>query len=220
LILRFGGDNFHKICDALAGKDRSLGKVLTNYGYPPMWSRPANFQTLVHIILEQQVSLASALAALNKLQEKIRVINPENLLQLNERDMKSCYFSRQKTSYVQELAKTIRLGGINLDQLALDPDEKIRTTLKKVKGIGDWTVDIYLLMALQRADIFPLGDLAMVNSLKKLKQLPLDISKTDLLGIAEKWRPWRSIGTMILWHHYLEEKKQRKKTTLTDSSLK
>ena len=169
--LTFDRQNFHSICDKLAKKDRHLFAIIRQYGYPPMWTRRGNFQTLIHIILEQQVSLASARAALNKLRERIGTITPKKLLALSDEDLKTCYFSRQKTVYARYLANAIVSKQIILKKFSDLDDAEIRRQLKTIKGIGDWTVDVYLLFALQRTDLFPLGDLAMVNVLKEVKQL-------------------------------------------------
>ncbi|RYZ94927.1 MAG: DNA-3-methyladenine glycosylase 2 family protein, partial [Sphingobacteriaceae bacterium] len=161
------------------------------------------FETLVHIILEQQVSLASALAALNKLKEKIQEITPVGVLQLTDEELRTCYFSRQKTIYVRCLAEAISSGQIDLMAFADMPDEEIRTKLITLKGIGHWTVDIYLIFVLQRTDIFPGGDLAAVNAMKKIKGIPAGTSKEDILMLTNAWQPYRTIATMLLWHYYL-----------------
>ena len=200
----FNKDNFQARCNQLAKKDPHLKAILTQYGHPPMWSRPASYESLVHIILEQQVSLASAKAALEKLREKIGRITPEKVLTLSDAALRACYFSRQKTMYVRCLAEAIVTKKLNLKKLGAGTNDEIRTELKKIKGIGDWTVDVYLLFVLQRADIFPTGDLAMMNALKGIKQLPKDTSKEAILALAEAWRPHRSLATMLLWHHYIK----------------
>ena len=202
----FTKDNFHLLCDHLAKKDKHLKQILQQHGYPPMWQRKPNFETLIHIILEQQVSLASAKAALNKLKEKIGIITPQKLLALTDAEMKACYFSRQKIIYARHLAWSMGNGELSIRKLINLPDDEIRNELKKIKGIGDWTVDVFLLMALQRADIFPVGDLAMMNSLKKTKQLPHHISKEEILEMSESWAPHRSIAAMIFWHAYIQER--------------
>ena len=202
----FSEQNFQDLCNALAHSDAHLQKIIHQYSYPPMWSRPASFATLIHILLEQQVSLASSKAALDKLKEKIGTITPEKLLALTDEELRACYFSRQKTGYARHLAQAIVSGVLNLKKLSAAPDDIIRTELKKIKGIGDWTVDVYLLFALQRSDVFPTGDLAMVNALKEIKQLPKQAAKEELLALAESWRPHRSIATMLLWHHYIKTK--------------
>jgi len=202
----FHKNNFHALCNKLAKKDKQLGLIIREFDYPPMWTRTASFQTLIHIILEQQVSLASARAALNKLKEKIGAITPGKLLALSDEELKACYFSRQKTLYARCLAESIVSKQIILKNLAVYPDAEIRQQLKTIKGIGDWTVDVYLLFDLQRTDVFPLGDLAMVNALKEIKQLPGSTKQEELLKMAEQWRPYRSIATMLLWHYYIQKK--------------
>ncbi|SEA64912.1 DNA-3-methyladenine glycosylase family protein [Pedobacter hartonius] len=199
----FSSENFHLICDVLASGDADLMFIIQTYGYPPMWTRANTFETLVHIILEQQVSLASALAALNKLREKTTEISPERVLLLTDEELRSCYFSRQKTAYVRSLAEAIVKGQLNLASAEELPDAELRAMLNRLKGIGNWTIDVYLMFVLQRPDIFPVGDLAAVNALKQLKKLPKDTSREELLGIASKWQPYRTVATMILWHYYL-----------------
>lgn len=206
MYAEFHTDNFHSICNNLAKKDKQLGYIIKHHGYPPMWTRKPNFQTLIHIILEQQVSLASAKAALNKLEEKLGSITPKKVFQLTDAELKACYFSRQKTVYAKCLAEAIITKKIDLKKISSCGNAEVRNQLKTVKGIGDWTVDVYLLFALQRADVFPIGDLAMVNALKEIKQLPAKTNREDLLKLSESWKPYRSIATMILWHYYLQKR--------------
>lgn len=188
--------------------DADLHRIIQTYGYPPMWSRPNTFESLVHIILEQQVSLASALSALNRLKDRIQEMTPARVLLLTDEELRACYFSRQKTLYVKHLAKCIMAGKLTLAELELLPDDVVRSRLTAVKGIGNWTVDIYLIFILHRADIFPTGDLAAVNALKKIKKRVTDISKEDILLVAGLWAPYRTLATMLLWHCYLEERKK------------
>ena len=157
--------NFHGICDELAAKDKDLQHVIITHGYPPLWTRPNTFETLVHVILEQQVSLASALAALKKLAEKTGRITPQAILALNDEELRACYVSRQKTVYIRELANALHYEAINLEMLKELSNDEIRAKLTKLKGIGNWTTDVYLMFVLQRADVFPIGDLAAVNAL-------------------------------------------------------
>ena len=169
-----------------------------------MWTRPNSFETLVHFILEQQVSLASARAALEKLREKIRLITPERLLQLNDAELRECYFSRQKIVYVKSLAKALVDKQIDLKEMETLPDIPVREKLIALKGIGNWTIDVYLMFVLQHTDIFPMGDLAVRNAIITVKNLPKDSTKEKLQDIAETWKPNRTIAAMILWHYYLE----------------
>lgn len=206
---QFHQKNFHLLCDGLSEKDTELGGIMREYGYPPFWTRTPGFATLIHIILEQQVSLASAKAAFEKLKQKLGTITPKKLLQLSDSEMKACYFSRQKTRYARELAKAIVTKQLDIEGVSLLPDDEVRKTLKQVKGIGDWTVDVYLIFALQRTDIFPTGDLAMISAFRELKQLPKETNREEILLLAEKWRPHRSVATMMLWHFYIRKRNIR-----------
>lgn len=203
----FSEENLQSLYDRVAGKDKDLGKIIGEYGYPPVWIRPNSFETLVLTILEQQVSLASAYSAYKKLRERIR-ITPNNLLQLSDEELRQCYLSRQKIVYTRELANAITRKKINLKKFKEQADDLVRAELTALKGIGDWTVDIYLLHALRRLDVFPIGDLALINSIKMVKQPP-SATKEDLIKMSEKWKPYRSIATMLFWHYYIKKKNIR-----------
>ncbi|MBD0280016.1 MAG: DNA-3-methyladenine glycosylase 2 family protein [Flavisolibacter sp.] len=203
---QFDKKNFHSLCDELAERDKELQWIISNYHYPPFWVRPNTFATLVLTILEQQVSIASAFAAFKKLKEKVGAVSPHKLLCLSDEALRSCYFSRQKIVYVRALATAIVNQQINLKKFYNQPDDMVRTELKKLKGIGEWTADIYLLHALRRLDIFPVGDLALVNALKEVKQLAPTIKREELMQLSLKWKPYRSIATMILWHCYIQKR--------------
>jgi len=200
---QFTKATFYPICDQLALIDADLANIINTYGYPPLWSRPNTFETLVHIILEQQVSLASALSALNKLKERVQELTPARLLLLTDEEMRACYCSRQKTAYIRYLAEALLSGQINLSELEHLSNDEIRAKLITLKGIGHWTIDVYLMFVLQRADIFPVGDLAAVNAMKRVKGLPLSTTKDELISLATIWQPYRTVATMLLWHFYL-----------------
>ena len=208
IIRTFNKKSFDKICRELAKKDAHLAAIIAEHGLPPMWSRPATFQSLILTILEQQVSLASAYAAYKKLKEKIGTITPTALLQLTDDELRHCYLSRQKIVYTRELAQALTNETINLRKLQHQPDGLVRLELKKLKGIGDWTVDIYLLHALRRTDIFPVGDLALLNAIKMVKGMDT-LSKEEALEMAEPWKPYRSVATMLFWHYYIKKKNIR-----------
>ena len=215
MLETFDQNNYHSLCDLLAKADKDLAVIVDQYGYPPFWSRPNTFESLVHIILEQQVSLASALAAMNKLKAKLGTVTPESFLTLSDEALKSCYFSRQKTVYARDLAEHLVNERLCLKQLEALSDHEIREQLKRIKGIGDWTVDIYLIFILHHINVFPTGDLAAVNALKGLKKLPKETTKAEILDAVSTWKPYRTIGLMMLWHFYLQVRKpenRRKKT--------
>lgn len=206
MITVFTPQNFHQLCNQLAADDASFSTIISVSGYPPFWGRPNTFESVVHIILEQQVSVASALSALQKLKEKIGIVSAENLMLLSDEELKSCYFSRQKTVYARDLARNILNRNLVLEEMETLPDEEIRQKLTSIKGIGNWTTDVYLMFILHRTDIFPVGDLAAVNSLKRIKNLPKETTKERLLQLTEAWKPFRTIATMLLWHEYLSRR--------------
>jgi len=200
--------NLVTACKRLSKQDKNLAFIFQTYGVPPLWAREPNFATLLHIILEQQVSLASALSAFNKLREKLNgEITPESLLALTDTEMKACYFSRQKTVYARELAKAIADETLDLKSFENLSNEQIKTELTRIKGIGNWTADIYLLMAMLRADVLPKGDLALHVAWQKLQRLERRPTSDEFLQIAERWQPLRSVAARLLWHFYLSAKK-------------
>jgi DNA-3-methyladenine glycosylase II len=202
----FDKNNFHSFCDILSDRDGDLKNIIEQHGYPPLWNRTLSFATLIHIILEQQVSLASAKAAFLKLESKIGHITPEKILQLNDDEMKACYFSRQKMKYARHLAEMILNNELNIDALQTLPNDVIRTELKKVKGIGDWTVDVFLMMVLHRNDCFAAGDIALIKSIKEVKGLSPLTSKEEILPIVQNWKPYRTIAAFLLWHAYIKKR--------------
>ena len=206
MVATFTAETLPGFCARLAENDPELALVVQKYGYPPFWARPNSYETLVHIILEQQVSLASALAALNKLREKVGAVIPENVILLTDEEFRACYFSRQKTAYVRNLTEKVLAGELDLLELEAWPDEAIRRKLTALKGIGNWTVDVYLILVLHRLDVFPAGDLAAVNGLKELKRLAKETPRETLLEVAAQWQPYRTAATNLIWHYYLAQR--------------
>ena len=168
-----------------------------------MWEREEGFPTLLLIILEQQVSLASARAAYNRLLAAASPLTPERFLRLEDAELKSIGFSRQKTAYGRHLAQAILRGELDLAGLHALDDDSVKEHLTKVKGIGHWTADIYLLMVLRRPDSWPKGDLALATAIRKAKGLKQKPTFEDVERIGERWRPWRAVAARILWHYYL-----------------
>lgn len=192
----------------LSERDSDLEKILKALGPPPMWAREPGFATLLHIILEQQVSLASAKAAFERLQAVASPLTPESFLELNDCILKEIGFSRQKAVYGRHLAHAIVKGQLNLTTLETMEDVTVRSVLVKVKGIGPWTADIYLLMALRRPDIWPSQDLALAVAVQKVKRLSCRPPPEQLKSIAAAWRPWRAVAARLLWHYYLSSRSE------------
>ena len=189
----------------LSRVDADLRRVVKRFGPPPMWGRESGFSTLLHIILEQQVSLASAKAAHNKLLELSSPLTPQRFLKLDDATLKAVGFSRQKTAYGRNLAQAIVDGLLDLDALSLMDDAAVKSELVKIKGIGRWTADIYLLMVLRRPDIWPVGDLALAVAAQHVKRLPNRPTQEELDAMSAAWKPWRAVAARILWHYYLSE---------------
>jgi DNA-3-methyladenine glycosylase II len=187
----------------LAARDEDLAAVIDRHGPPPLWGRKPGFPTLVQIILEQQVSLASAKAAFEKLRAALEVVTPEGLLSLDDGELKAIGFSRQKTRYCRGLARAIVQGELDVQGLSRLPDAEAKETLMSLVGIGRWTADIYLLMALRRPDIWPKGDLALAKAAQQVKGLDELPDQDQLEVLAESWQPWRAVAARVLWHHYL-----------------
>ena len=191
-------------CVELSQKHSELALVYKTYGPPPLWDRPPGFATLLQIILEQQVSLASAKACYDKLCLRLIEVTPETVLTLNDNEMKVAGFSRQKTAYARHLSEAVMENRIDFDRLAHLPDVEVKTELIKLKGVGEWTSDIYLLMAMLRPDVMPKGDVALHTAWHKLSGKPRPTSD-EFVRMAEKWKPFRSVAARLLWHFYLSE---------------
>lgn len=209
MILKLDESNLKDASHWLAKRDTALAFVLASYGHPPLWAREPGFPTLVHIILEQQVLLASANAAFQRLRAHLSTITPETFLTLDGPTLLAIGFSRQKSGYVRGVAEAVLSQTFDFEKLAQQSDEDVRAAMKRLKGIGDWTADIYLSECLLRTDILPKGDIAMQEAFKVLKNLPARPRHEDFESATQHWRPWRSVGTRMLWHFYLCERRRR-----------
>jgi DNA-3-methyladenine glycosylase II len=189
-------------------KDKIFAFISDKYGPPPNWTRPQGFISLCKIILEQQVSLASANAHFLKLNNYVHEFTPSNILRLTDEEMKTCQISRQKSKYLRALSTAIINGNLDLDEFPKLTEPEVRKQLISIKGIGEWTADIYLMFCLQSKDIFPTGDIAIVNTVKEL----CDAKKgKKIIVLAEKWKPYRSLATYFFWHYYLSSRKKLSK---------
>jgi DNA-3-methyladenine glycosylase II len=193
----------------LARRDKDLAGVVTIYGQPPLWVREPGFSSLIYIILEQQVSLASARALYQRLQEAVKPFTPARFLKLTEAEMRRLGFSRQKAHYTRLLAEAIHGKQFALHKLHELEDKIAREQLTALKGIGNWTADIYLLSALRRPDIWPTGDLALATAVQEVKRLRKRPSPEKLETMSAPWRPWRAVAARLFWHAYLSKRGQR-----------
>ena len=195
-------------CQELAHRCPHMAAVLERHGTAPLWGREPGFATLVRIILEQQVSLASAKACFDKLERHLGAITPDAVLSLDDVELRAIGFSRQKASYTRHLAEAVLGGSIDLEAIADLPDAEAKAELQRLKGVGEWTSDIYLLMALLRPDVMPKGDIALHTAWHKVSGEPRP-QADEFLAIAERWRPFRSVAARLLWHYYLSENERK-----------
>jgi DNA-3-methyladenine glycosylase II len=190
----------------LAAVDADLAAIVERWGLPPLWDRAPGFPTLLHLILEQQVSLASAQAAFDRLRIAADPLTPQRFLELTDAELLEIGFSRQKARYGRALAVAIRDGSLDLDALARLDDDGVRAELVAIPGIGPWTATIYLLMVLGRPDVWPVGDIALAQAVAEAKGLAARPSPTEMAALGEPWRPWRSVAARLLWHDYLRRR--------------
>ncbi|WP_439100740.1 DNA-3-methyladenine glycosylase family protein [Congregibacter sp.] len=189
--------------ETLIAADRDLARVVARHGAPTLQSRPAGFPTLVYIIFEQQVSLASAKSTYDKVAALLPVFTAQAYLQLSDKALRSAGVSRQKARYTRLVAEAIIAGDLPIRSLGRKPDDEVRGLLTAITGIGNWTADVYLMMALRRPDLWPVGDLALVKAAGAVKSGPEKPDKLWLENLGERYRPYRSVATGIFWRHYL-----------------
>jgi DNA-3-methyladenine glycosylase II len=189
--------------DYLCKQDVIFKMIIEKYGIPKTPKRPEGFETLVLLILEQQVSIDSAKATFLKLKAQEKNFQPQELLNLLDEEFRDLGVSRQKTSYIKALATAILNNDIDLESLRAKSGEEVREELIKIKGIGNWTIDVYCIFCLQDPDLLPLGDVAVVNTIKELFLIE---SKEEMEIYGLRWSPHRSMATFLLWHYYLQKR--------------
>lgn len=193
----------------LSRRDPHLAAVVARHGAPPLWDRAPGFQTLVQIILEQQISLSAGRAAYGRLERLAGAVTPERVAALTDAELRGAGLTRQKSAYIRGLAQAIVAGDFDPGALATLDDDEARAALIKLRGIGSWTANIYLLMALGRADIWPSGDLALVAAIREVKRMRSLPSADRVDRITRAWSPWRAVAARVLWHHYLSTPRTR-----------
>ena len=187
----------------LAGRDPDFAGIVGRYGPPPLWDRVPGFATLLHIVLEQQVSLASARAAFDRLVAATDPLTPVSFLALSDEQLLAIGFSRQKARYGRAIAAAVEDGALDLDGLGDLSDDDVVAALEALPGVGPWTSSIYLLMVLGRPDVWPVADIALAESVRAVKGLEHRPDPDEMTRLAEPWRPWRSVAARLLWHDYL-----------------
>jgi len=201
---RLTNETLKAATEALAARDRHLASIYQIHGTPPMWGRRPGFTTLLRIVIEQQVSLVSARAMFERLKSNIEPFTAAGFIEAGEAYLRSLGVTRQKAHYCVQVAHAFTNG--HLDKIVRMNDEDAHGTLLSIKGVGPWTANIYLLMALKRPDIWPDGDVALATAVGKLRKINPRPAFTELAQIADSWRPYRSVAARMLWQYYLAER--------------
>jgi DNA-3-methyladenine glycosylase II len=202
--MRLTTESLAAAAKTLAVRDRHLNSIYKIHGAPPMWTRRPGFSTLLRIVLEQQVSLVSARAMFERLKTNIEPFSAGGFIDAGEPRLRSLGVTRQKAHYCVQVAHAFTNG--HLDRIGQMSDEDAHAALLSIKGVGPWTANIYLLMALRRRDIWPDGDIALASAVGRIRKMKARPSFPQLTEIAERWRPYRSVAARMLWQYYLAEK--------------
>ena len=195
---------------ALARTDRDLAALFAKNGLPPMWARRPGFPTLVHIVLEQQVSIVAARSLFRRVRDHLGGMTPELVVGRGILGLHRLGLTRQKASYCHALAHAVLDGSLSLSRIARGDDTEGRSALLMLRGIGPWSADVYYLMALRRPDVWPVGDLALAVALAEVKGLPARPNAQRQLEMSAAWTPWRSVAARLLWHYYLTSRRSRR----------
>ena len=187
----------------LTQKDEVLKRIISEFGLPIIQKREEGFASMCHIILEQQVSIASAKAAYEKLVNLVGKVDPFTIHNATDEDLRSCGISRQKTIYLKDVAQRVIRKELNFSSLPMKTEQQIRNELIQIKGVGNWSIDVYLMFCMQSQDIIPLGDIAIKNTLMELYNCQ---SEEEMLAISSNWKPFRTLASFIIWHYYLKKR--------------
>lgn len=192
-----------KDIDLLIASDAVLQSIVEIYGYPEPQFREQGFAAMAYIILEQQVSIVSAKATYARLAEALEGVTPESATAASDEIFRSAGVSRQKTAYIKDMAMKVLAGELDFTSFPSKTESEIREELLRIKGVGNWSIEVYLMFCLQSEDIIPLGDIAIVNTMKEFWP---GISKDEMVIISERWKPYRTAAAYVLWHHYLRKR--------------
>ena len=187
----------------LIQKDDVLKRIISEFGLPIIQKREEGFASMCHIILEQQVSIASAKAAYEKLVNLVGEVDPFTIHNATDEDLRSCGISRQKTIYLKDVAQRVIRKELSFTSLPMKTEQQIRNELIQIKGVGNWSIDVYLMFCMQSQDIIPLGDIAIKNTLMELYNCQ---SEEEMLAISSNWKPFRTLASFIIWHYYLKKR--------------
>lgn len=189
--------------DFLSQKDATIQFILDNFGHPIIQKRQEGFASMCHIILEQQVSIASAFACYQKIKDYFGEITPTMLYNCKDEELRNCGVSRQKIIYLKDLAAKVIAKEIQFETFSSKSEQQIRSELITIKGVGNWSIEVYLMFCLQSPDIVPLGDIAIKNTLKELYDCQ---TQEEMEKLSDNWKPYRTFASFTIWHYYLKKR--------------
>jgi len=198
--------SLHEACQSLAGAEPVFKLLLDEFGFPPLWAREEGFRSLVHIVLEQKISLASALVVFERVDNLCPDFNAEAFLRVPEQKLRDAGVSGSKIKYCRDIALAVVSGELALQEFSGYTDDAVRQALTSVRGIGPWTAGVYLMMALRRPDVWPSGDRALAVGVQEAfdhSELP---GYSQLDAMAEAWAPYRASAARMIWHAYLKKR--------------
>jgi DNA-3-methyladenine glycosylase II len=195
----------------LAERDAHVAAAVERYGFPALRRRPPGFEALLRAIVAQQISIQAAASIWKRIEAAVAPLTAEAYCAVSEEMLRACGLSRQKLAYARSLAELVRSGEVPLDRFDELDDEEAIASLVKIKGVGRWTAEIYLMFALGRRDMWPVDDLGLVVGMQRMKNLRRRPDKKRMLRLGEPWRPWRSAGAHLLWHYFHETQAERRR---------
>ena len=197
---------YERVIEALTRTCPYLKNVVQQYGMPAPKYRSPGYSSLLKIILSQQISVAASLSIWKRLESGLENISATSILDAGPEKLSECGVSQRKIKYAISLAKAVKSDLLNFSRLALLNDNEAIVCLTNISGIGIWTAEIYLIFCLNRQDIWPDGDLALTNGLRTLFSLRDRPDRKKIIEISDRWRPWRSLAAVLVWHFYNKEK--------------
>jgi len=183
----------------LIKKDKKLAKIIRNYPNDFLYTKSDPFYTLARSIVGQQISVKAAQSVWEKFEYKVNSVTPLKIKRVHSSTLKSCGLSRQKISYLKSLSSAFIDKKLNPDKWSIFSDEEVISDLIKIKGIGRWTAEMFLIFNLCRPDIFPEDDIGLIKGICECYKLNYPISKKQAVALSEKWKPWRSVATWYFW---------------------
>ncbi|MCW5770572.1 MAG: DNA-3-methyladenine glycosylase 2 family protein [Rhodospirillaceae bacterium] len=196
---------------ALSRHDAHVAAALDRFGWPVLRRRPPGFEALLRAIVAQQISIHAAASIWKRIEAAVVPLEAKSYCAVADETLRACGLSRQKLLYMRSLAELVASGDVPLDALDALADEEAIAQLVKIKGVGRWTAEIYLMFALGRRDIWPADDLGLMVGMQRLKNLRKRPDRKRMLVLGKSWQPYRSAGAHLLWHYFHETQAEAKR---------